>query len=115
MSKAAVAAAPASPPKPSRRIVKKFAAPDSLPEECGAYTIREGEMDGFVTTENIPVLFDAFGITERRATEFPFQVISKRDGDIHRMRVEAEAMNDVDGVVARTHRWTYEQKAKDQY
>lgn len=113
--KAAVAVKEAPPAPPARRTVVKFVAPDSIPEQFGAYTVSDELLDGFIRPQDVRELLDAFGLAKRTSVVFPFQHIERRDGDMYTFRIDALASHDVDGKTLMAQHWVYKRQPKDQY
>lgn len=110
----AVAAPPKAVP-PARRTVTKFVAPDSVPEEFGAYTVSDEMLDGFIKPQEVRSLLDTFGLQKRTSVVFPFQHIERRDGDMYTLRVDPFTSHDVDGKTVFAQHWVYKRQPKDQY
>lgn len=108
-----VKSTPAAPP--ARRVVTKFVAPDSVPEQFGAYTVTDDMIDGFIRPQDVRELLDTFGLAKRTSVVFPFQHIERRDGDMYTMRVDGLQSHDVDGKTLIAQHWVYKRQPKDQY
>lgn len=99
------------PATPARQAikVKVFKAPNELDAEFGVDTQQEGHISGFVQTEHVRNLLDAFGLNDRKEVMFPFQHMKKQHGELWGMRIEPAAGHSVNGGTVMAHRWVYMQ------
>lgn len=115
MRKQTAVAAPPKPAPPARRAVTKFVAPDTIPEQFGAYTVSDEMLDGFITPPDVRELLDTFGLQKRVSVIFPFQHIERRDGDMYTLRIDPLTSHDVEGKTILAQHWVYKRQPKDQY
>lgn len=102
---------PSAQPAPQRAPVKlrKFEAPKEIAEKFGVQSQSEEFITGFVKTEDVRELLDAFGLQDRVEVAFPFQHMKRAHGELWAFRVEPPASHTVDGAPVMAHAWTYQQ------
>lgn len=101
--KAETAARSTAPAKQLRR----FEAPKEIPAHFGLETEAEDHLSGFVETDKVRQLLDAFGLHDRTSVVFPFQHMVRRHGEIWSMRIEPIAPHTIDGKPVMAHHWVY--------
>lgn len=105
--------APAAPaPATAARTtkVRLFKAPDELPAKFNVQAQTDSVLFGVVATEDVRELLDAFGLQHRNDVTFPFQHIKKAHGEQWQMRIENDAVHQVDSKHLKGHQWVYSQQ-----
>lgn len=97
---------PARSTAPAKQL-RRFEAPKEIPAQFGLDTEAEDHLSGFVQTENVRPLLDAFGLHDRTSVVFPFQHMVRRHGEIWSMRIEPIAAHTVNGNPVMAHHWVY--------
>jgi hypothetical protein len=100
---------PAAKPAPPAKKMP-FKAPASYPTELGVTTDTEEHVQGFVASDQIRKLLDAFGLQHRVDVQFPFQHIQRAHGEQWRLRIEPAGAQTVNGTIQQGHQWIYQRE-----
>lgn len=92
---------------PVQKKIRRFGPPEEFAPELGVMNATADHVQGIVSTQHLPKLFEAFAVSPRNGMTFPFQYILKQHGEFPSLRVEASELHGFEDTMVQGHQWAY--------